>query len=326
MEPRAAGALLAALLLPAAALGEPVGLGCGFQLTDAAGRSHAYELRGRAGPRDAYPHGVVAPAGHYAVEERSGWFNQNASFVFQLCEDMRFADAADAPVCGAAGTAADCPTTCVSDGVCGAGCGALMALGTKAYRSCFNMGEWAVATTGVAADVAFVDPARPELGVAYTMEHGDTDFSCPSGRRYTVELLCPAKGGRAGHAQPPTPPRRSPGPCHYTTTLVHPGACPVRSSGGHRSSGSSHHGMSWGGYFLVFFHVFLVVYIVGGIVVNHANEGTTGCPSLGEVPRLMPHGDFWREVAALVKEGAEFLWSKATGSREDQGGHYTSLW
>ncbi|XP_037566244.1 uncharacterized protein LOC119446009 [Dermacentor silvarum] len=81
-------------------------------------------------------------------------------------------------------------------------------------------------------------------------------------------------------------------PCERNVTVPYDGACgsaPATSSGG----------LSTGSILLILFFVGLLIYIVGGILVNR-NNGAQGV-------EMIPHLQFWKELPSLIVEGCVFF-------------------
>ncbi|XP_037290273.1 uncharacterized protein LOC119185294 [Rhipicephalus microplus] len=81
--------------------------------------------------------------------------------------------------------------------------------------------------------------------------------------------------------------------CERNVTVKYDGACgsssPVTSSGG----------LSTGSVLLILFFVALLIYFVGGVLVNR-NNGAQGV-------EMIPHLQFWKELPSLIVEGCVFF-------------------
>ncbi|XP_077509066.1 uncharacterized protein LOC144120493 [Amblyomma americanum] len=78
-------------------------------------------------------------------------------------------------------------------------------------------------------------------------------------------------------------------PCERNITVPYEGACGTAPSGG----------LSTGSVLLILFFVALLIYLVGGILINRHN-GAEGV-------EMIPHLQFWKELPSLVVEGGVFF-------------------
>ncbi|KAL1467088.1 hypothetical protein MTO96_005945 [Rhipicephalus appendiculatus] len=82
-------------------------------------------------------------------------------------------------------------------------------------------------------------------------------------------------------------------PCERNVTVKYDGAC------GSSSPATSSGGLSTGSVLLILFFVALLIYFVGGVLVNR-NNGAQGV-------EMIPHLQFWKELPSLIVEGCVFF-------------------
>lgn len=82
-------------------------------------------------------------------------------------------------------------------------------------------------------------------------------------------------------------------PCERNVTVKYDGAC------GSSAPATSSGGLSTGSILLILFFVALLIYFVGGVLVNR-NNGAQGV-------EMIPHLQFWKELPSLIVEGCVFF-------------------
>jgi len=80
-------------------------------------------------------------------------------------------------------------------------------------------------------------------------------------------------------------------------------ACPLN---GGRKVGKQQEGLSGGAIILIVLLVCVVVYLVGGVLVNRYVRHKEG-------PDLLPNREFWIMLPGLVKDGCYFTYTKIRG-------------
>jgi hypothetical protein len=184
------------------------------------------------------------------------------------------------------GTNAACPT-----GTCNDYTWLRQPIGQKAYGSIRRMDEFTRLTS-------FSDDQS--TGFNYVLQPFD----------YSYTLM-----DTFSQCSPPPPPGPNPGPGPSPSP---PGPGPNPGPG--RSTGSKGK-MDGGELFLLLFFVFVVVYLVGGMVMNYVKSGGAN----GGVPAI-PHARFWREeFCGLVADGVNFAVCRLCGTRGVGGPRYAEF-
>jgi len=259
---------------------------CSTSLTTASGTVH-WDL---SAPVGDYHKGIVNDDGAYSVTASSGY--TDSTYFFQLCENMRFTSTAQSLVCGSSVSPQSyCPPTCKQDDTCGTACSAIVSQKNSgsSYSSCWTLGMW---DGGQSVNITLLNAADPAQGVSYKMTNGDT-LGCPGGRTFSVNIQCPPTG-RAGAAVPPTTVTSGQQNCDYSVVFVHPSGCPLSGA-----AGSGGGGLTWGGYFMVFSSVGLVLYGSVGAGLNH-RSGKAGLD-------LVPNLGFWQTLPGLIRDGVFYF-------------------
>lgn len=89
----------------------------------------------------------------------------------------------------------------------------------------------------------------------------------------------------------------------YIITFSHVAACPITDDMVPTAAAKST-GLSVGSVMLIILSVTLVVYVVGGVLINRFVR------QVREFPEILPNYAFWASLPGLMRDGALFVWSK----------------